>query len=392
MPLSKSPFCLSSLFAFFLLFSNLSFSGAAEISASAASQSSPPALSLDDISGVYCITADRMFNDPIWDLKITGVSVRTYWNKVEPEKGKYDWTFLDNVVARGREKNKKVKLFVLFGSGVPQWVNCKFITGSADSLYDSAGARVAVPWDENLRREQKEFIRAFARRYRNEPHVSFLHMAGPSARWAELALPNNLQKEPGYSNEAIFESWKQVIDTWAEERGNKRVSCSVSAAPKYYPSLARDIVAYAAGDPLKADDHGRIGQDFLPQWCFLDSKFQRGIRESAAQYFPKCIIGEQMWGATVWPDRRCEDYDATLKLAHDVHSTLVEIYDADLNIPELARKAEALDAQIHADLKNPDLVQPLSGPAQSPEAAAKKFDHIKPWTDTTTAPASKSSK
>lgn len=305
-------------------------------------------LSVEEISGVYAIAADRMFSDDIWKLNITGVSIRTYWNKVEPERGKYNWAFLDEVVAKGREHKKKVKLFVLFGVGVPEWTGAKYIVGSSGSEGDAAGVKIPVPWDPTVIREKQTFIRAFAERYRDEPHVSFLHIAGPSALWAELALPDNLTQQEGYSNEAILDAWKQVIDTWAEVRGNKRVSISVSAAPPFYKELGDDIIAYAGGRDGKP---GRIGDAFLPQWCYLDSKFTRSIRAVSEKYRGDHLIGWQMWGATVWPSRRCEDYPKTLELAGEVGSTLVEIYDADLDQPELARQAEELDAQIKARVR-----------------------------------------
>lgn len=338
----------------------------------------PPVLSLEEISGVYCITGDRVFDDAIWNLDITGVSIRTYWNRVEPERGKYNWELLDTIVAKGREHNKKVKLFVLFGSGVPEWTGAKFVTGSTESKSDSAGAKTPVPWDNTLIAEQKKFIRVFAERYRNEPHVSFLHIAGPSSRWAELALPDNLKEVEGYSNEAILDAWKQIIDTWAEVRGNKRVSLSVSAAPPFYPQLGRDIVTYASGDPTDMNDSGKIGQDFLPQWCYLDKKFERSIRSVSASFFPKNMIGWQMWGATTWPTRQCDDFNGTMDVAYEVGSTLIEVYDADLNQPELAKKAEEIDAKIKQDLKSGAATRPFSSASIPEDQAVEKFKNVKP--------------
>jgi hypothetical protein len=309
-------------------------------------KSEPPRLTTEEVSGVYAISGDRMFSDAIWNLHITGVSIRTYWKKIEPERGRYDWSFLDRVVEKGRQHGKKVKLFVLFGVGVPEWTAARFIVGSERSAGDSAGVRIPVPWDPVLIAEQQRFIRAFAARYRDEPHVSFLHIAGPSALWAELALPDNLTREPGYSHEAILGAWKKLIDTWAVERGNKRVSISVSAAPPFYQELGRDIIAYAGGALEAPADPGRIGADFMPQWCYLDKKFARSVHAVSKTFEPKHAIGWQMWGATTWPTRQCTDYPGTLELAGAVNPMLVEIYDADLDQPELARLAEQLDAQI----------------------------------------------
>ena len=53
-----------------------------------------------------------------------------------------------------------------------------------------------------------------------------------------------------------------------------------------------------------------------------------------------------MWGSTQW-NRKCQDYEGTLKLGLEVGSTYVEVYQEDLLIPELARFAEG----IHQELK-----------------------------------------
>jgi hypothetical protein len=61
---------------------------------------------------------------------------------------------------------------------------------------------------------------------------------------------------------------------------------------------------------------------------------------------PKTTIAWQMWGSTQW-NRKCRDFQGTLRLAVDAGSTYVEIYQEDLLIPELARFAEG----IHRELK-----------------------------------------
>jgi len=340
----------------------------------------PPRLSLEEITGVYAIKQDSPFADEIWQLPITGVAMRQYWKNIQPAAGVYDWSLFDETVEKARQHNKKVKLFVLFGSGVPEWVGCRFVIGSDDSIHDAAGARTPVPWDEKLLEAQTNFIRAFAERYRTEPHVSFLHIAGPSARWAELVLPHNLQQQPDYSNQKIWGAWKTILDTWVEVRGNKRNSLSVSASPPYYTTLGDEIITYAAGKPTDPADRGVLGEDFAPQWCYLDMKFEKSIRETSAQYFPKCIIGQQMWGATGWPEgRRCDDFEGTIDLAREVGSTFIEIYEDDLMKPELAAYAIKTDRMMKENLDTGATTRPLSGAALSAEAAKEKFAHLLTW-------------
>jgi hypothetical protein len=54
-----------------------------------------------------------------------------------------------------------------------------------------------------------------------------------------------------------------------------------------------------------------------------------------------------MWGSTQW-ERKCQDYPGSVKLAVDVGSTYVEIYQEDLLIPDLAAFTEG----IHRELKS----------------------------------------
>ncbi len=306
----------------------------------------PPRLSSKEVSGVYAVKQGKDFHDSVYDLKITGLSVRTYWKDIEPAPGKYDWGLFDTVVRRAARSGKMVRLSVMVGHGVPKWVGAKWFRGSPDSIYDTANKDMPVPWDENLRREQKRMIRAFAQRYRGTPHLAFFHIAGPSSIWEELALPKNIVEQPGFSREVILACWKEVIDEWAMVRGNKRLSAAVSAATPVYPDLGEAIGTYAVGPPGSAADHGLLGSDFCLQWNFLDTRFEKAIRSQSAKWLPRTAIAWQFWGATVWPSRKTNDYDGSLRLAVEVGSTYVEVYDDDLRIPALARIAEQIDGEM----------------------------------------------
>ncbi|MHB8901049.1 MAG: beta-galactosidase [Thermoguttaceae bacterium] len=306
----------------------------------------PPRLSSRDIAGVYAIIQGKPFHDSVYDLKITGLSVRAYWKDIEPAPGQYDWQLFDTVVRRAADVGKRVRLSVMVGHGVPKWVGATWFRGSPDSIYDTANKDMPLPWDENLRREQKRMICAFAERYRHVPHLAFFHIAGPSSIWEELALPNNLVEQPGFSKQVIADCWREVIEEWARVRGNKRLSVSASAATPVYPDLGDYLGTLAAGDPANPLDHGLLGSDFCMQWNYLDNQFQRAVRSQSAKWLPKTAIAWQFWGSTVWPGRKTTDYEGSLRLAIEAGATYVEVYDDDLHLPEPARIAEKIDAQM----------------------------------------------
>ena len=309
-----------------------------------------PRLELKDIAGVYAVRQDKPFDPRIYDLDITGVSLRAYWHHIEPQRDQFNWSLFDDAIAECAKRGKKVRLCIMFGLGVPKWVEAPWFKGSPDSEYDTANKDMPVPWDENLIREQKRINQIFAERYRDNPSVSFFHISGPSSIWEELALPKNIVEQEGYSQEAILNAWKHMIDQWKDIRGNKRLSCALSAATSVYKNLGEDIAYYAVGKPNDPNDQGAVGTDFFPQWNYLDTLYAKSVLERSQLWNPKCYYAWQMWGSTAW-DRKCQDYEGTVKLAMDVGSTYVEIYQEDLLKPDLAKFTEGVQKEMLARIE-----------------------------------------
>jgi len=336
--------------ALWLLYSAAPVSCAQDVAAPPRTAEDAPRLEIQDIAGVYAVRQDKPLDPRVYDLDIAGVSLRTYWRNIEPERGHFNWSLFDEAIDHCAKRNKKVRLAIMFGTGVPKWVGAKWLIGSPDSEYDTANQPMPVPWDANLLREQKRINRIFAERYRNNRHVAFFHISGPSSIWEELALPKNIVAQEGYSQQRILDCWKQAIDQWNDIRGNKRLSVAVSAATSVYPRLCDDIGKYAVGDPQDATDHGVVGPDCCLQWNYLDTIYAASVLERSRLWLPKTTIAWQMWGSTQW-NRKCQDYQGTVTLALDVGSTYMEIYQDDLLIPELAKFAEGVHRELKARIR-----------------------------------------
>ena len=145
-----------------------------------------PQIKLPEIAGVYAIIQGRPFHDSVYQRRITGLSIRVYWKDIEPAQGHYRWELFDTVVRRAAESGKKVRLSVMVGHGVPKWVGAKWFRGSPDSIYDTANKEMPLPWDENLRRQQKRMIHAQrwicrkrARLPREERHSTYAEKGKP---------------------------------------------------------------------------------------------------------------------------------------------------------------------------------------------------------------------
>ena len=339
----------------------------------------PPAPTNQDVTGIWAIRQGQDFTPSVYDLAIAGYTIRLYWKDVEPQRGVYNWSLFDNVLAQAKAHGKMVRPWVLFGVGVPSWVGAQTFTGSADSPCDSANATIPVPWDANLRREQLAFIQTFAERYRDDPAVAFFPVAGPSSKWAELCLPNNTTQQPGYSNQVILDVWKEVIDKWNSVRGTRRLSFAASAAPSFYPALGTDIANYGIS---------KMGREFSPQWNFLDTKYASAVQSIGTQWAPKANIGWQMWGAAAWcPNGRCAvDYEGSLRLAEDNGALFIEAYDDDLRDPARGAIAEQITAEMRA-AAGATTTTTTAPPTTTTTAPPTTTSTVPPTTTTTTAPA-----
>ncbi len=64
----------------------------------------------------------KMYIDILDDLKVNNFRLVAYWNRVEPEEGKYDFSELDWQIDEARKRDAKVILSI--GRKVPRWPEC----------------------------------------------------------------------------------------------------------------------------------------------------------------------------------------------------------------------------------------------------------------------------
>ncbi len=97
-------------------------------------------------------TLDGMLND----LHIKHLRLVSYWDQMEPQQGKYDFSQLDWQFAKAEKAGAKVSLSV--GLRQPRWPECH-----APSWVDTS--KPAAAWQPQL----EEFIAQVANRYKNSP-------------------------------------------------------------------------------------------------------------------------------------------------------------------------------------------------------------------------------
>ena len=93
------------------------------------------------------------------DLKVDHIRLSAYWNDMEAEKGKYNFTDLDWQV--NEASRRQVKIVLAVGRRLPRWPECH------DPLWVSSTPRIEVE-DRQL-----SFAEAVVRRYRNNPNIVY---------------------------------------------------------------------------------------------------------------------------------------------------------------------------------------------------------------------------
>jgi hypothetical protein len=111
---------------------------------------------------------------------LAGVVLVYYWSEIEPERGTFDWSQIENDMAPWVAAGKKVILRIstsgvaswyppYSGSGTPQWVYDDGATAVTDS-----GETIPVYWDQAYLTDYASFVQSFAAQFDGNPSVAFI--------------------------------------------------------------------------------------------------------------------------------------------------------------------------------------------------------------------------
>lgn len=93
------------------------------------------------------------------ELGVKRLRLPVYWNEVQPEPNRYDWSNLDWLVDQAEQRN--VAVILALGHRVPRWPECHF-----------------PQWTESLSKDQREdatlsYLREAMVRYRQRPAIRY---------------------------------------------------------------------------------------------------------------------------------------------------------------------------------------------------------------------------
>ena len=104
---------------------------------------------------------------------ISGITFSFFWKDLEPEKGKFNWKYLDDAIALAAKHGKTVGLWPYLPSPwLPDWMKGRIKT------YDLNATRTKsnIPYmlDPVMIKEYNEHLAAIAKRYNGNPHVHYI--------------------------------------------------------------------------------------------------------------------------------------------------------------------------------------------------------------------------
>ena len=147
---------------------------------------------------------------------VIGLSVRVPWRSLEPRKGVYDLS----IFRRAREIAGREKLAIRFMAGR---FTPSFRLGHS-MVYDGSatggrgrGSVVPLPFGRNggpndaFERGWKRLVDRVAAWGRTHRTTRILHLSWPGLLWAELALIDQMQRQPGYSYAAASNTHQRLL-------------------------------------------------------------------------------------------------------------------------------------------------------------------------------------
>ena len=261
--------------------------------------------------------------DTVDDFPAVGVIyLRLAWSYLEPEEGKFNWSFVDIPAQRWIAKGKRIAFRFSCDedpgqqAAVPDWVRQAGAHGyysrqDARGLTHNSstpnGKRWAVDFDDPVFLEKFDhFLAAAARRYDGSPHVAFIDV-GSLGIWGE-----GDPREFPYSAATV----KRHIDLHTKHF--KRTLVALSDNATYQGRGGEQTLLYARDQGVTMRD------DSILVWGLEDAYFSQGY---AQHFWPRLpvILESQHYGIAA-KGGHWRGGEAYLQAVEDYHASYVSVH------------------------------------------------------------------
>jgi len=182
-------------------------------------------------TGIFCLPSGDTVENPYLDLagnscwtspNVSGLALRSCWDKMEPAKGSFDWTFFDQAITLAKKYHKKLSFSVDAGADTPAWVYQEGATALSYNNNSNTPIKEPFPWNPVFLREWMTFVRAFAHRYDASPQLAYVTVGGPGRRdetvyadTPESIALFNARAPGGLGDEAWLAASEKIIAQYA---------------------------------------------------------------------------------------------------------------------------------------------------------------------------------
>ena len=198
---------------------------------------------------------------------------RFYWDKLEPQEGKYDFDLIDSLLEKAQESGQDLALRFMptspadLDKGTPKWYMEKG-KGYGYKKYDRKG------WapehnDPYFLAKQEELVSAFGDRYNGHQDIIRMEI-GSVGFWGEWHLSHTDPPVPMINEENAI----KVIDMYLKHWDKTPLSMLIG----YVPGLR---YAVSKGTGWRADSLGDYGH-FSASWCHMFNAYPQKLQEAKA--------------------------------------------------------------------------------------------------------------
>ncbi|MFH0866442.1 MAG: T9SS type A sorting domain-containing protein, partial [Bacteroidota bacterium] len=239
--------------------------------------------------GVYAVIAIDNYgnydtndvNQIIANPAVCGLTIREQWKNIEPSEGNFDFSRIDDAIARATMLNKTIQLIIVPGFYSPDWVlsqidSCEGYLISPDTLPAPCGKLKMIvpygvdggdtlwfplPWNSLYKQKWQNFLVALAQKYNSNSTVVSIALGGPTSVSCEMTMPEWLSPnrwrdilqlfypfgDPHRgSNLAFIEEWEYSILLYDQIFTDKTIVVTMANALIYFisnpPEEARDTI------------------------------------------------------------------------------------------------------------------------------------------------------
>lgn len=194
---------------------------------------------------------------------VEGTLVRVAWRDLQPTATTFNWTLLDNELARARTNNTKVVLAIVNGPSAPTWLASQGVQMFNFTTPQGAAASMPVPWDSTYLAAWTNFVMLLGARYNAESTIVLVHATHSTANGFEMQIPfwanfTNQWNSIGYTTQRNLDSWIEVLDAFALAFPSKPLDVEV------HPVLNSDAVAQGVWTYVHSNYGPRFG--LLAAW------------------------------------------------------------------------------------------------------------------------------